>query len=75
MASKIKIDPVGVNVKSKFIQEPGYRRPYSEPRLEAMGNIRDLTLGGSAGELDSGAAYVEEPPGGAFGLPELDLEQ
>jgi len=36
-------------------------RPYSPPRLEALGNVRDVTLGGSAGILDGGASFIEQP--------------
>ena len=38
-------------------------RAYSSPVLEVLGDIRDLTMGGSPGAGDSGAAYVEFPPG------------
>jgi hypothetical protein len=30
------------------------RKPYATPNLEALGDIRDLTLGGSKGAGDSG---------------------
>jgi hypothetical protein len=30
------------------------KRPYSTPRLECLGDVRDLTLGGSLGLADSG---------------------
>jgi hypothetical protein len=43
------------------------RRPYSKPWLVALGDVRDLTLGGTAGALDSGAADVQQPPGGLGG--------
>ena len=40
------------------------RRPYSAPVLEGLGDIRDLTMGGSPGTGDSGAGvYTEFPPG------------
>jgi len=37
------------------------RSPYSRPRLQTLGNIRDVTLGGSAGFGDSGGSFVEKP--------------
>jgi hypothetical protein len=39
------------------------RRPYAPPRLEALGDVRDLTLGGSPGLGDSGNPTVFQPPG------------
>ena len=74
MVSYNKNDPKDVNVEKMIGQEPELRRFYIEPRLEVMGNIRDLTLGGSPGTGDSGASF-EDPLGGTFGLPELDLVQ
>lgn len=32
---------------------PSRRLPYSAPRLEALGDIRELTLGGTPGSGDS----------------------
>lgn len=40
----------------------GGRRPYSPPQLTGWGDVRDLTLGGSAGQLDSLNPDVTEPP-------------
>ena len=39
------------------------RRAYARPRLEVLGDIRDLTLGGSPGVGDSGNPANFEPPG------------
>ena len=39
------------------------RRPYRAPRLEVLGDVRDLTLGGSPGVGDSGDPFNFEPPG------------
>lgn len=40
----------------------GGRRPYSPPRLEALGDLRSLTLGGSAGLGDSSDPFNTQPP-------------
>jgi len=40
----------------------GGRRPYAPPRLEALGDLRTLTLGGSPGLGDSGDPLNFEPP-------------
>jgi hypothetical protein len=32
----------------------GRRKPYKSPRLEVLGDVRDITLGGSPGVGDSG---------------------
>jgi hypothetical protein len=37
-------------------------RPYSPPRLEVLGDVRDLTLGGSPGVGDSGNPLTRKPP-------------
>jgi hypothetical protein len=42
-------------------------RRYSKPRLSKLGDVRALTFGGSAGALDSGAADIQQPPGGPIG--------
>jgi hypothetical protein len=42
------------------------RKPYSKPQLEILGDLRNLTLGGSAGSGDSSNAGVQNPP--KFGL-------
>lgn len=36
------------------------REPYQAPRLLALGDVRDLTLGGSPGTGDSGNASLEQ---------------
>jgi hypothetical protein len=37
------------------------RKPYVPPRLQLLGDIRDLTMGGSPGVGDSGATSPEFP--------------
>lgn len=39
------------------------RRPYRKPRLEQLGDLRTLTLGGSPGLNDSGSQFTRRPPG------------
>lgn len=39
------------------------KRPYRSPRLETLGDVRSLTLGGSPGVGDSGDPFNFEPPG------------
>lgn len=36
------------------------RAPYQAPQLTALGDVRDLTLGGSPGTGDSGNAGVQQ---------------
>lgn len=38
--------------------------PYGTPRLSALGDLRDLTLGGSVGRADSGAPTRQARVGG-----------
>jgi hypothetical protein len=40
------------------------RQRYTAPRLELLGDIRDLTLGGSPGQTDSSAPYLQGTPRG-----------
>lgn len=37
------------------------RRPYSPPQLRCWGDVRDITLGGSAGQFDSANPSFTEP--------------
>lgn len=37
------------------------RKRYEAPRLEVLGDLRTLTLGGSPGVNDSGAQFTEQP--------------
>ena len=37
------------------------RKPYSKPQLEMLGDLRNLTLGGSPGSGDSSNAGVQNP--------------
>jgi hypothetical protein len=39
------------------------RAPYAAPRIEPLGDLRELTLGGSPGVGDSGAATTQKCPG------------
>ncbi len=41
---------------------PSGKKSYSPPRLESYGDLRTLTLGGSPGIGDSGAAFTEQLP-------------
>jgi hypothetical protein len=38
------------------------RKPYSKPKLDLLGDLRNLTLGGSIGVLDSSACYPTTCP-------------
>jgi hypothetical protein len=38
------------------------RLPYSAPKLTVLGDVRDLTMGGSPGIGDSGNATIQQPP-------------
>jgi hypothetical protein len=40
------------------------RRDYARPQLRVLGDLRDITLGGSAGIGDSGSAGTQKCPGG-----------
>ena len=68
MISYDKRDPKGINVSEMVSQKHEMRRVYFQPRLEVMGNIRDLTLGGSPGAADSGLPNTD-PLG--LNVPEL----
>ena len=48
--------------RSALSPASGDRRPYTPPLVRKLGDIRCLTLGGSAGADDSGAEGTEEPP-------------
>jgi len=37
------------------------KKDYKKPQLTALGDIRDVTMGGSPGTGDSGNAFVERP--------------
>ncbi len=41
----------------------GAKRAYSPPKLELIGDIADIVLGGSPGPLDSGDAGTKRPFG------------
>ncbi len=43
---------------------PLARMPYAAPRLVTIGDLRDLTLGGSVGRADSGAPSRQARVGG-----------
>jgi hypothetical protein len=38
------------------------RKLYRKPRLEVLGDLRTLTLGGSPGLNDSGSEFTRKPP-------------
>ena len=38
------------------------RRPYQQPRLDCLGDVRDLTLGGSPGTGDSPDPFNTQSP-------------
>ena len=40
------------------------RSNYARPQLSKLGDLRDVTLGGSAGIGDSGSAGTQKCPGG-----------
>lgn len=40
-----------------------HRAPYATPRIVPLGDLRELTLGGSPGVGDSGAATTQKCPG------------
>jgi hypothetical protein len=42
----------------------GARHAYDPPRLSPLGDLRDLTLGGSVGRADSGAPTRQSRVGG-----------
>jgi hypothetical protein len=42
------------------------RKPYSKPQLEILGDLRNLTLGGSSGSGDSSNAGVQNPRSGGL---------
>ncbi|MEM9302698.1 MAG: lasso RiPP family leader peptide-containing protein [Pseudomonadota bacterium] len=44
------------------------RRPYEAPVVEDLGDVRDVTMGGSPGTTDSGNQFVECPFGGGPGV-------
>ncbi len=51
------------------------RKRYRTPKLQELGDLRSLTLGGSPGVDDSGSAGIRKPPGmlpqpGGFPMPE-----
>lgn len=54
-----------VNAISQLpVEEQGKRRrKYRKPRLEKLGDLRTLTLGGSPGLNDSGSQFTHKPPG------------
>jgi hypothetical protein len=50
-------------------EEANRRKQYRRPRLEELGDLRTLTLGGSPGGGDSGSAGTRKFPGS---LPQPD---
>ncbi len=47
---------------------PSLRRAYHAPRLELLGDLRGLTLGGSPGTADSANNYSCDPSQGCLNL-------
>lgn len=39
----------------------GRRKPYSPPELDVLGDVRDVTLGGTPGVNDSGFPNTQPP--------------
>lgn len=40
--------------------DPQGKQPYEAPQLRELGDVRDLTLGGSPGTGDSGSAATQQ---------------
>jgi hypothetical protein len=53
---------------------PASRRLYQKPRLQELGDLRTLTLGGSPGNGDSGGGFLVENPRGSGFAPLLPPE-
>ena len=53
---------------------PALEHGYVKPRLSIVGNILDITLGGSPGSGDSGNTTLEKPPGSPIVAPDLSGE-
>ncbi len=50
-----------MNKNSKSITKDKKKKQYSKPVLKPLGDIRDVTMGGSPGIGDSGNAGAEKP--------------
>jgi len=61
MKEKTGQQPVSEQTPAAPPAGPGQRRPYTKPRLEVYGNVRDLTHGGSPGTGDSGNPGTRRP--------------
>ncbi len=59
MADKMDLEVDEVNATQNA---PGVRA-YEPPRLDVLGDVRDLTLGGSFGNGDSGSPEAFKPLG------------
>lgn len=56
-ATESRLSEATTTAPQPFIAAPTLaRRPYSTPQLKNLGEIRDLTMGGSPGVGDSGGA-------------------
>lgn len=60
--SEEPIEPQPGNRSTGAPMPGGERRPYTPPRLHCWGEVRDVTLGGSAGQFDSGNPSLTQPP-------------
>ena len=60
-------------IENTQITKQENRKPYHEPILQELGDLRALTLGGSAGYGDSGADSGYHRPFGSFA--DLDNDQ
>jgi hypothetical protein len=49
------------NEAGTVVRHPG-RKAYAKPLLLHLGDVRDLTLGGSPGSGDSGGSYYTQMP-------------
>ena len=50
-----------VNKYKSCAKVPENKKQYTKPRLISLGDIRDVTMGGSIGFGDSGASMPEKP--------------
>jgi hypothetical protein len=56
-----KISPKNKQTRSRSTYKA--RKPYRKPQLDALGDLRSLTLGGSPGAGDSGSSGTRKWPG------------
>jgi hypothetical protein len=51
------------SIVSSLGEQEERRKPYHEPELRVLGDVRSLTLGGSPGSPDSGGDTTHKLPG------------